>query len=189
MEPVTRHQCVIYDGAPSNILPHLAVVARQRLKQNYRCFYLNSPKLVDSMCSYLAAVEVNVAQELAKGSLILSSSQTHLVNGQFDIDGMIAGLEDGAEQALRDGYKGLWATGDMTWEFGPRKNFSKLLEYEWQLEQLFHRQPALSGICQYHQDMLPHEAIFVNETLSRINPNYVHAESFADLQMARSAVA
>ena len=34
-------------------------------------------------------------------------------------------------RALDDGYSGLWATGDMSWEFGPAKDFSMLLEYEW----------------------------------------------------------
>ncbi len=35
---------------------------------------------------------------------------------------MLHKLEDALDQALSDGYKGLWATGDMTWEFGSEKN-------------------------------------------------------------------
>jgi hypothetical protein len=98
---------------------------------------------------------------------------------------MIAKLEDAVVQSLRDGYQGLWATGDMSWEFGGAKNLQKLLKYERQLEELFRRQPALCGICQYHGDLLPHEilqhsllthrAVFVNETLSRLNPQYADA--------------
>ena len=71
----------------------------------------------------------------------------------------------------------------MTWELGPAADFSKLLEYEWRLEQLFLKQPALSGICQYHVDVLPreavrdavvsHAAVFVSNTLTRLNPHYV----------------
>ena len=74
---------------------------------------------------------------------------------------------------------------DITWEFGPEKDFTKLLEYEWGLEELFRMRPELCGICQYHRDMLPSEAmregllthpiIFINETLSRINPHYAHS--------------
>jgi hypothetical protein len=192
MEQTTRHQCVIYDGAPSKMLPHLAVVARQRLNKNYRCMFLNSPALVAGVRCYLAAAGIDVVQEIAQGSLLLSSSQSHLVNGHFDVESMLRGLEEAVEQALRDGYKGLWATGDMTWEFGPQKDFTKLLEYEWRLEQLFRKQPALCGICQYHQEMLPrealqvgsllHESIFVSETLSRINPSYLRAENLNDLR-------
>ena len=69
------------------------------------------------------------------------------------------GVEEAVEVALSEGYKGLWATGDMTWEFGSRKNLAKLMEYEWRLEELFRRQEALCGICQYHQDTLPPEAM------------------------------
>ena len=96
---------------------------------------------------------------------------------------MLHKLEDALDQALNDGYKGLWATGDMTWEFGPRQDFGKLLEYELRLEELFHKRPELCGICQYHRDTLPretvrqglqaHRMIFINETLSRINAHYL----------------
>ena len=75
----------------------------------------------------------------------------------------------------------------MTWEFGSEKEMGKLLEYEWKLEDLFGRLPGLSGICQYHIDTLPrdavqkgllaHQSIFINETLSRLNPHYVAREA------------
>jgi hypothetical protein len=48
---------------------------------------------------------------------------------------MLRTLEQTLDQALNDRYEGLWASGDMDWEFGPEKDFSKLLEYEWQLEE------------------------------------------------------
>jgi hypothetical protein len=72
---------------------------------------------------------------------------------------MLSSLEDGVGEALNGGYKGLWATGDITWEFGGKNDFSKLLDYEWGLEELFRRQPALCGICQYHSDTLPPDAV------------------------------
>ena len=47
--------------------------------------------------------------------------------------------------------------------------------------------PALSGICQYHRDTLPdnalqaalskHGGVYLNETLSRLNPLYSPAGS------------
>jgi MEDS: MEthanogen/methylotroph, DcmR Sensory domain len=95
---------------------------------------------------------------------------------------MLDMLEDALDQALGDGHEGLFATGDMTWEFGSEKNFSKLMDYEYRLEELMHKRPELCGICQYHQDTLPHEVtrqallthpmLFINETLSRVNPSY-----------------
>lgn len=155
MEPRARHQCVVYDGAPSRILPQLALIACEYLKDNYRCLCLNSPPMIDGMRCSLAALDINVEQEIAEGSLVLSSDQSHLADGHFDVDRMLCTLEDAVEKALREGYKGLWATGDMCWEFGPDKNFTKLVEYEQRLDDLFHRQAALFGVCQYHKDTLP----------------------------------
>jgi hypothetical protein len=183
--PPFRHQCLIYEGAPSRQLPALAATIRQMLGANYRCLYLNSPAMVAGMSSYLAAQGVEVAREVSRTSLVLSSDLSHLSRGDFDVEEMIGKLEDAVVQALRDGYKGLWATGDMSWEFGGQRNLHKLFRYERQLEELFRRQPMLCGICQYHGDLLPddilqqslvtHRAVFVNETLSRINPHYAEA--------------
>ena len=159
---------------------------RRKLKERHRCLYFDSPTMVAGMRSYLSAAGVEVAREVGKGSLVLSSDQGHLVDGHFDVDLMLVSLEEAVQQALSDGYLGLWATGDMTWEFGSRKEMAKLLEYEWKLEDLFRRQPSLCGICQYHVETLPSEAvrqglithpsIFINETLSRLDPHYVPRE-------------
>ncbi len=157
----------------------------ERLKANYRCLYLNSPPMIAGIRSYLAATGLSVAAEVSKGSLVLSSDQGHLIDGHFDIDRMLALLEATVIQALEEGYQGLWATGDMTWEFGGESNFTKLRKYEQRLEELFRRSPTLQGICQYHAEMLPmvavkealyaHPFVYINETLSRINPYYESA--------------
>lgn len=190
MESASRHQCLIYEGSPARNLAALAAVVRQKLNENYRCLYLNSPPMVAGMRCYLAAAGLDVVDEVGKASLVLSSDQRHLVKGRFDVDQMMCTLEDALNQALYDGYDGLWATGDMTWELGAQRDLSKLLEYEWRLEEFFRKHPVFGGICQYHADTLPrevlrqglltHPSIFVNETLSRINPHYLRADSCSD---------
>jgi hypothetical protein len=189
MQTTPRHQCLIYKGAPSKHLPALAEAMREKLRQNYRCLYLNSPPMVAGLRSSLAAAGVDVAQEVAKGRLVLSSDQQHLADGSFNIDRMLRTLENLLDNALRDRCTGLWAVGDMTWELGPELDPARLLEYEWRLETLFHQRPELGGICQYHSDTLPrtlmrqsllvHPSIFVNETLSLINPHYLYSEAHA----------
>ena len=187
-QETSRHQCLIYEGAPSKKLPVVTAVIRRKLNEGYRCMYLNSAPMVTGLRSYMASTGVDVVSEIAKARLILSSEP--VTRGRvFDIDGMLFKLEDALNQALKDGYKGLWATGDMSWEFGIEKDFRSLLEYEWRLEELFRRRPEISGICQYHQGTLPpqvmregliaHQSVFVNETLTRINPHHV-ASKFSD---------
>jgi hypothetical protein len=182
MSSVSRHQCLIYSGSPSRHLRPVATVIREKLGQNHRCLYLNSKPMVAGMRSYLASEGVDVEREQTKGALILSSDQQHLIAGRFEVDQMIRTLEAGLNQALHDGFVGLWATGDMTWELGPDKNFSKLVEYEYRLEEFMREHSGLGGICQYHTETLPptvvrqgillHQSIFVNQTLSLLNPHY-----------------
>ena len=188
MQNPTRHQCLIYEGPPSRHLPALVAVMKQKLQENHRCLYFDSPPMLAGLRSFLAAGDVDVLAELGKGSLVLSSDQGHLVAGKFDVDRMIETLKSAVQQALQDGYSGLWATGDMTWEFGPKRDFSKLVEYEWKLEDFIRQNSALGGICLYHSDTLPrdamrqglatHHSLFVNETLSRINPHFIPPDLF-----------
>jgi hypothetical protein len=100
--------------------------------------------MVAGMRAHLFSVGVDVPQEEIKGSLALSSDTGYLLNGRFDIDRMLGTPEDALDQALNDGYQGLWATGDMRWEFGPEKDFLKLLDYEWELEE-FLQEPGTLG--------------------------------------------
>lgn len=195
MEFPSRHQCFIYEGAPSKQLPALATVMQRKLNEGFRCIYLNSRPMVAGMRSTLAAMGTDVTKEIAENRLVLSSEPATSPDGNFDIDLMLNKLESAVDQALADGYKGLFATGDMTWEFGPTRNFAKLMEYEWRLEKLIRKREALCGICQYHHDTLPHEAtrqallthqtIFINETLSRINPHYL-SSGMANAQMTEN---
>ena len=139
--------------------------------------------MIAGMRSYLAAGGVDVTAEEAIGSLVLTSELEHLDGSRFNVDRMIGSLQSALDAALRDGYEGLWATGDMGWEMGPERDYSKLLAYEWQLEIFLRDHPQVSGICQYHVENLPaaavhvgrstHSCFFVNETLSVVNPNYI----------------
>lgn len=177
-----RHQCLIYHGAPSRHLGGVARTLIENLKRRNRCLYLNSPTMVAGMRSWLSALGVDVSRELAKGALVLSSERSHLEGGEFNIEKMLAGLRQAVTQALADGFAGLWASGDMTWEMGERPDLSKLLEYEFALENFMQENLSLSGICQYHRDTLPpaavlvalrsHQAVNLNETLMRFNPHY-----------------
>jgi len=188
MKQLPRHQCLIYKGSPSRNLPALAVTIRQWLDKDYRCLYLNNPAMVSAIKYCLEEAGVSVDEQIAQTNLVLSSDQKHLKAGHFDIDRMLETLDSALNQALRDGYQGLWASGDMTWELGAEKNFDKLLEYEWRLEEYFRSHPALAGICQYNADTLPaevvrqgvvtHPVIFLNETLSRINPQFLEPKSY-----------
>src|SRR5215469_1437089 len=132
-----RHQCLIYEGSPAKHVRGLASVIAAKLKENNRCLYLNHPAMVADMRSYLDAAGVDVAEAVRTGALILSSQQDHLTDGRFDVDKMLDMLEAAIRKAQKDGYNGLFATGDMTWEFGDDKRMGNLIAYECGLEDLF----------------------------------------------------
>jgi hypothetical protein len=178
-----RHQGFMDQGSPSRHIPMIAAVIKARLEQNHRCLYFNSEAMVAGLQSNLAEIGVDVARETANNSLLFSSHLSHLSEDQtFDIDRMIAALEDTLNQALRDGYVGLWTSGDVAWEFGPKGDFGQLMQYEMQLEEFLCAHAELSGICLYHASALPpdamqachetHPSFFISETESRLNPAY-----------------
>lgn len=177
-------------------MPLIAKIIRGKLSENYRCLYLNSASMVAGMRSYLAALDVDVAYESLRGCLVMSSERHHLTDGKsFSVDRLLRNLAEALETTLKDGYAGLWATGDMTWELGSEVGSPKLLEYEWRLEEFMQLHPELGGICQYHIDSLPpmavrygmcaHRQIFVNETLSLINPHYMTPGAFTAAAFGR----
>jgi hypothetical protein len=178
-----RHQGFMYHGSPTLQIPMIAAVIKARLQQKHRCLYLHKEWMVAGLQSHLAQIGVDVAGETAKNSLVFCSQLSHLSEDQtFDVDRMIATLEDTLHQTLRDGYAGLWASGDVAWEFGPKVDFGQLAEYETRLEEFVCAHAEMSGICQYHAGVLPPEAMqtghdmhpsfFINETRSRLNPAY-----------------
>ena len=136
-QKLPQHQCLIYYVSAAKLLPALGAAIKQRLRNDYRCIYLHSPAMVAAMRYSLSEEAVNVQRQIDETNLILSSEQTHLQAGRFDIDRMIEVLDDALNQALRDGDEAYGPAGDMSWEFGAEKDFSKLLEYEWRLEQCF----------------------------------------------------
>ena len=173
----------MYHGSLSHHLPMMAAVIKARLEQKHRCLYFDSKPMVAGLQSHLAQIGVDVARETAKNSLVLSSHLGHLSEDQtFDIDRMIAILEAALDQTLRDGYIGLWASGDVAWELGPKVDFGPLVQYEMRLEDFMCTHAEISGICQYHASVLPpdamqtghemHPSFFINETESRLNPAY-----------------
>jgi len=64
MGHISRHQCLIYEGSPARHLPALVSVIQQKLKEDNRCLYLNSPPMVAGLRSYLFAAGVDVPKEV-----------------------------------------------------------------------------------------------------------------------------
>jgi len=182
---VSRHKCLIYDGDPSEQLPVVVPLLMDGLQENWRCLYLGSPDAVQMVGAALASKGVDTTRETDRAALVLSSDRSHLIDGKFEPNAMVDGLCASIDQAVKDGFQGLCATGDMRWELGADENFDRLLEYEARLEKVFREKP-LWGICQYHRNMVPaqairdalvsHQSAYIGDRLNRDNLFYVPPE-------------
>jgi hypothetical protein len=152
------HECLIYDGDPSEQLPIVIPLFVDGLRENWRCLYLGDPASLQMIEAALVERGIDPRRESKRGALVLSSDRSHLQGRAFDPTSMIADLHKSVDRAVADGYEGLCATGDMRWELGDDENFRRLLEYEARLEQVIREKP-LRGICQYRRDDLPASAI------------------------------
>ena len=144
--------------------------------------------MVSEFKSFLVGQGIDVEDRAARGNLLLSSAQDHLLSGgQFDVEATMQLLAGMLAGALNDGYQGLWGSGDMVWEFGPQKDFSKLVEYEVRLDNFLRQNPNIEGVCQYRADALPRDAVrkgllvhprvLVNESSSFPNSWYTQGSS------------
>ena len=178
-----QHECLIYEGSPEQQFGTLASILDRKLKVNYRCLYWASPSMVSDFRSFLIAQGIDVDGEIARGNLLLSMGQDHLLDGrQFDAESTVQMLARMLDQAMSDGYEGLWGTGDIAWELGPNRDFSKLIAYETLLENFLRQNANVGGLCQYHTDMIPrdvvrkgllsHPRVLLNESSSLINRWY-----------------
>jgi hypothetical protein len=155
-----QHQCLIYKGSPAQQFGALASILDQKLKMNYRCLYWANPSMASEFKSFLVAQGMDVEGETERGNLLLSSGQDHLLDGcQFEVESMVQLLAKMLEQSVSDGHQGLWGTGDIAWEFGPNRDFSKLVAYESSLESFFRQNANIGGVCQYHADLLPRDVL------------------------------
>jgi len=185
----SRHKCLIYDGHPSEQLPVIVPLLLDGIRDRWRTLYLGDPDTLQMVDTALSEQGVDTAQKTREGALVLSADRTHLAGGRFDPQAMVDGLRTAIDGAVAEGFGGLCATGDMTWELGTDENFTYLLEYEARLDRVFREKP-LRGICQYRRDLVPHEAIrhallthrslYVGDVLNQDNLFYIPPELLLD---------
>lgn len=185
-----RHMCMIYSGRPASLLARIIPLIIERIEKNDRVLIFANPGMVATAKRSLVFAGLDLEEEVAKGSVSFTSERPLNKANGFDPSRLIKHLSSAVDNAVRDGYNGLWVSGDMTWVFGEERNLKRLLDYEWELEKLLQRKPALSGVFQYHQNTLPlhvlgdalltQPATYLNHTLHRVNPFFIPSESLDD---------
>ncbi len=148
------HVCTLF-SSPEEQLSAAIEYIQQGLNRHERCLYVCGEQTPDEFRAALTAAGVDTAQEEAKGALILLTKETgHLEGGSFSPSRMISMLRNALEDALKNGFEGLCAAGDMTWLLDDAPGTEQIAEYEALLNHFYRHNRAL-GLCQYNRRRLP----------------------------------
>lgn len=148
------HVCTLFSSREEQLSAAVDYI-RQGLDRHERCLYVCSEQTPDEFRAALTTAGIDVAQEEARGALVLLTKETgHLEGGSFNPSRMISMLRNAVENALKDGFEGLCAAGDMTWLLDEAPGSEQIAEYEALLNH-FYRNNRAMGLCQYNRRRLP----------------------------------
>lgn len=172
-----HHACLFYDD-PVTSRTITAEYIKADLQNNECCLYLADLDAITALTDQLQN-EIDYDYETKRGALLLTSGRDYLVQGRFDGGNMIKFLRQGIDDALKAGFTGLRASGDVVYELGDDVDLVKLGEYELYLDHFFFGK-KLTGLCQYncnvvHHDYLRnslmcHNAVVFEQTVAVENP-------------------
>lgn len=129
------------------------------LKNNEKCIYItdeNTKREILKTFNNFNPIEGYIDSHQLE---ILTKEETYLEDGYFDPDTMITLLSQLEEQALKNGYKGLRITGEMTWILTKLPGTEKIIEYEAKLNYFFPTSKCIA-LCQYNEKKIDPEILF-----------------------------
>ena len=147
---VHDHLCLLYENKEEQFATAIPFI-RIGLERGEKCIYINDDNSADEVLNLMRTGDIDVDTALKNGSLsIISKREAYLRNGYFDPDEMIQFLKESTDQAKKEGFKALRATGEMTWMLGDEPGIERALEYEAKLNNFFSNHDCLA-LCQYNK--------------------------------------
>jgi len=152
------HVCTLFT-TPEEQLAAAVEYLKAGLSRGERCLYVCCEHGVAAFRRALRQAGIDVAAEERRGALVLLTKfDGHLKGGSFDPEKMISVLHAAVEDALKEGFAGLCAAGDMSWLLDEAPGSEKIAEYEARLNHFYKTHRAL-GLCQYNRNKLPDAAL------------------------------
>ena len=148
------HVCTLFLSPEEQLVAAVEYI-REGLARNERSLYVCCDRGPNEFRAALRQAQIAVDAEEARGALILlTKHEGHLQGGTFDPDRMIAMLQKALKDALKAGYTGLRAGGDMSWLLDEAPGSEKLAEYEARLNHFYENNQAI-GLCMYNVQRMP----------------------------------
>ncbi|HWR53081.1 MAG TPA: MEDS domain-containing protein [Bryobacteraceae bacterium] len=148
------HLCSIYE----NQQDHFAVVVpfiRIGLERHEKCLYITDAESLEGVRAAMQAGGLDVAAALDSGALTLATKdQTYMRLGTFEPDWMFSYWREAAEQAKREGFNSLRATGETEWVVRGGPGLERWMEYECRLTHAMAESNAFA-LCQYNRTVFP----------------------------------
>ncbi|MFW5898432.1 MAG: MEDS domain-containing protein, partial [Candidatus Saliniplasma sp.] len=152
------HMCCIYRNKNEQ-LSLASNYILMGLKRGERCVYIVDDRTKEEVIEALRGLEVEIERYIDSRQLVfLTKKNSYLKDGYFDPDEMIELLRKNEESALKEGFKGLRVTGEMTWVFTGLPGTERLMEYEAKLNQFFPGSRSM-GLCQYNENKFSQEIL------------------------------
>lgn len=179
------HFAIIYDN-PDDQLDFIVPFLRLGLERGEKSVFIYDDNTAETVIAAMERHGIDVGAATGSGALsIITKNHAYLKNGDFDPDWMIDFLAQAVEDAKRDGFPAVRASGEMTWALGPAGDtHNRLVEYECKLNAFF-PEYDMGGICQYNRRRFSAQTLMhVIHTHSKIvfrgevceNPYYIPAE-------------
>ena len=149
------HMVLLYDNTEvdndSNIDVIVAYIL-SRIERNEKCLYiqgdLNTQLILDKLNKAIDLESVLEKQKLS----ILTKEDAYSKEGSFNARKMIDLIKVLSNDAIKAGFNGLAITGELSWILKYPDGFSRIMEYEYLLnEEIFSSYPV-SAICRYNID-------------------------------------
>ncbi len=148
------HLCSIYE----NQQEHFGVAVpfiRIGLDRHEKCLYITDAESMDGVRDAMKAGGIDVAAAVGSGALtIATKDQTYMRRGSFDPDWMFSYWQEAAEQAQREGFTSLRATGETEWVVRGGPGLERWMEYECRLTHALAESNAFA-LCQYNRNLFP----------------------------------
>lgn len=152
------HVCCFYTTETE----HQAVVTpylRHGLERAQKVLYVSDSHSKETILGYLRDSGVDPGPYLERGQLtVLSVHDVAARQRHSGPHGAVDWLRAEMEQAKREGYSELWATGEMTWVLWKLPNPDRLAEYEAQLNQFIPNSSCVC-LCQYDRRRFSPQAL------------------------------
>ena len=144
------HMVGIYT-VEENMIDAVAPFFAEGIRKGERCFYGAGPQIIRKVRKALSEEGINVNEAVEKEQLILLDEKGPLLkDGRFDAAYLVELYRNDIDQALKDGWKHVRATAEMSWLIEGEDGRENILYYEALSTSLFNKTDKVHAICQYN---------------------------------------